>query len=338
MPDLAAAAAAYNASLIQQSASVVEELLALWAAVSAGAIDASWAKAKPQALATVVKGQLLGAGMAFAYHQRLLAAAGLKPQGPQIRPVGFAGSSSGPLDLSTVVDFAPIRTKQAIARGLPPQQALQSGFAQLSTVAESELQESARGVMDVAIGATVDRDGELLYRGYLRQPNPNACGRCLILANKFYRNELTVERDGKDVLGFDRHPGCRCTHVPIPVGNPLLNLPTADERFKDMSKAEQDKAFGKDGAEAIRAGSEAAQVINARAGMSKVGDSFTRQGTTRRSFSGRRLEANGQELVKRKGERYKSVGKRLSPAGCRKFSDGDPDTYQKLLKDNGYIL
>jgi hypothetical protein len=155
---------------------------------------------------------------------RLLAAAGLKPQGPQIRPVGFAGSSTGPLDLATVVDFAPIRTKQAIARGLPPGQALQSGFAQLSTVAESELQESARGVMDVA-GNT-----EPQYRGYLRQPNPGACGRCLILANKFYRfND-----------GFERHPRCHCSHVPILVGQEMLNLPTADERFKDMDRAEQD--------------------------------------------------------------------------------------------------
>jgi hypothetical protein len=309
LPDFATAATAYNASLIEQSATVTEELLALWATVTAASIDVSWSKVKPQALATVVKAQLVGAAAAYGYHVRLLAAAGLKPEGPQIRPVGFAGSSSGVLPLEQVVDFAPIRTKQAIARGLAPQQALQSGFAQLSTVAESELQESARGVWDVA-GNT-----EPQYRGYLRQPNPGACGRCLILAGKFYRfND-----------GFDRHPKCHCSHVPILVGSPLLDLPTADERFKDMDRDEQDRAFGKDGAEAIRNGADPAQVANARAGMSKAGDSFTRQGTSKRSFSGRRLKAA-------------ELSRRLSPAGCRIQADGDQEAYLANLKTHGYIL
>jgi hypothetical protein len=66
VPDFAAAAAAYNAALIQQSASVAEELLALWAAMKVANLDASWAKAKPQALATVVKAQLIGAAAATA--------------------------------------------------------------------------------------------------------------------------------------------------------------------------------------------------------------------------------------------------------------------------------
>jgi hypothetical protein len=309
VPDFAAAAAAYNASLIEQSASVAQELLALWAAMKVANLDASWVKVKPQALATVVKAQLIGAAAAYGYHVRLLAAAGLKPQGPQIRPIGFAGSSTGALDLATVVDFAPIRTKQAIARGLPTDQALQSGFAQLSTVAESELQEASRGVMDVALNT------EPQYRGYLRTPNPGACGRCLILAGKFYRSDAD----------FARHPGCRCSSRPLLKSEGQVETASARELFDGMTKEQQDKAFGIDGAEAIRAGADPSSTENAKAGMTSAGSTFTRAGLSKRSLSGRRLAAAGKT-------------QRLSPAGCRKQANGDPDAYRAALRENGFIL
>lgn len=314
-------AAGYNAALRRRAAHLTIEVAQLWSAMHLADIDGAWAALVPALAAKVTAGQFFGASLAYAFLQHHQRAAGLTPRGPQIQPGAFTGFAASGAPLAEPLSLAPIRIKQAIGRGLVGPQALNAGLAHVDGVAESELQEAARGVMDVGLNT------EPNYRGYLRHPNPGACGRCLILANKFYRSND----------GFERHPACRCTHDPILVGQKFADLPDARERFDKLSTAEQDRAFGKPGADAIRAGSDPASVVNARAGMTKAGDSFTRQGTTKRSFSGRRLEANGQELVKRKGERYRSAGRRLSPAGCRKFSDGDPDRYRRLLFDNGYI-
>jgi hypothetical protein len=190
-----AAAAAFNALLIARSNDLADQIGQVWASVTLADIDAGWQQAKAAAVSTVVRGQLVGAAAALLYHRTLLAAHDVTPSGPQIRPLGFAGQGSGKLGLSEVVDFAPIRVKQAIARGLPARQALTVGQAQLEAVADSELHEAARGVMDVAMNT------EPAYRGYLRHPNPGACGRCLILANRFYRTNE----------GFERHPRCSCS-------------------------------------------------------------------------------------------------------------------------------
>lgn len=315
-------AAGFNATLRRRAAHLTIEVAQLWSAVHLSDIDGSWADVAPALVAKIVAAQFFAASLASGYLQHHQRAAGLIPRGPRIQPRAFTGFAASGAPLVEPLSLAPIRIKQAIDRGLVGPQALNAGLAHVDGVAESEMQEASRGVMDVGLNT------EPNYRGYLRHPNPGACGRCLILANKFYRSNE----------GFERHPACRCTHEPILVGQEFLNLPDARERFDKLSAAEQDRAFGKPGADAIRTGSDPAQVVNARAGMTKAGESFTRQGTTKRSFSGRRLERNGQELVKRKGDRYKSVGRRLSPAGCRKFSDGDPERYRQLLFDNGYIL
>jgi hypothetical protein len=115
------------------------------------------------------------------------------------------------------------------------------------------------------------------------------------------------------------------SHVPILVGQEKLNLPDAGQRFRRMSSVEQDRAFGKDAAEAIRAGSDPAAVTNARAGMRAAGEPFTTQGTSARSVSGQRLRAAGRT-------------RRLSPAGCRIQAGGDQGLrYRQLPFENGYL-
>jgi hypothetical protein len=311
-------AARYNSAQLTHAQQVASAVAGLWQQVSLADLDGSFQAIAAALIAQLVRGQLLGAGTATAYNLSLLGAYGLRPSGPVLNPRGFAD----PERVARVVGFAPIRTKQRIATGMTPDEALASGSHELTMIAETETQESARGVLDVSLNT------EPQYRGYLRHPNPGACARCLILANKFYRSNE----------GFLRHPRCHCTHIPIPVGSDLINLPTAAERFHGLSPKQQDRIFTKDGAEAIRAGADVSSVVNARSGMRNAGDGFTKEGLTVRSVSGKRLEAAGQKAAKRKGERYRRVDQRLSPLGCRRIAAGDQEQYHELLRLNGYII
>jgi hypothetical protein len=307
----------YNAAQLTYTKQIAAAVLTLWRQVSLADLDASFAAVSAGLIAQLVRGQLLGAATAKAYHLSLLAGSGLQPSGPVLAPQGFADAER----LARVVNLAPIRVKQRLATGMQPGEALAAGGHEITLIGETEPQEAARGAMDVAMNT------EPQIRGYLRHPNPGACARCLILANKFYRTNE----------GFLRHPRCHCTHIPIPVGSKLINLPTAKERFKDLTPEQQDRIFTKDGAEAIRSGADVASVVNARSGMRNAGDGFTKEGLTVRSVSGRRLEAAGQKAAKRRGERYRRVDQRLSPLGCRRVAK-DHDEYLHLLKLNGYVI
>ena len=302
--DEAAAAEQYNAALRLLAARSVAGVVGAYAAVKAADIDRTFTAALPGILAELVRGQLYAATTSVAYHQRLLAAHGLTPSGPAIRPAGFAAGlqTADGRDLRSVVALAPIYAKQRIVQGMPAEQALDSGRTFLASVVQSETQDAARSVMDVALN-TDDQ-----YEGYLRVPDPDACGRCLILAGRVYRT------DGD----FLRHPRCLCSSQPVLRDNPPPDPPSARSLFDDLDEPAQDAAFGIDGAEAIRSGADPASVQNARQGMRAAGDTFTEQGT-----------------LSRKGQRRYPNG-RLSPLGCRRQADGDQAKYLELLATNGY--
>ena len=83
------------------------------------------------------------------------------------------------------------------------------------------------------------------------------------------------------------------------------NFPT--DIFASMSAAEQDRAFGKAGAQAIRDGSDIGQVVNARRGVSTTvlpgghRITYTTEGTTKRGLAGRRMG----DFTKQAGSRYR---------------------------------
>lgn len=86
-----------------------------------------------------------------------------------------------------------------------------------------------------------------------------------------------------------------------------------------MSTAEQDKAFGKAGAEAIRNGANISQVVNARRGMYTAGGTdYTRTSTTRRG------QTRGRA--------------RLMPEAIFKQAAGDRAEAIRLLRQHRYIL
>ena len=99
-----------------------------------------------------------------------------------------------------------------------------------------------------------------------------------------------------------------------------------------MSEAEQDRAFTKAGAEAVRVGADPVQVVNARRGMSTAADgrlvtsegaSVSRRGSVR-GVAGRAMRAAGVS------------GPRLMPESIIRIAD-TPAERVRILKAYGYI-
>ena len=176
---------------------------------------------------------------------------------------------------------------------------------QFDTIVETQLADVGRQATTATMTARPQ------VSGYVRMVEPGACSRCIILAGRWYRWST----------GFDRHPRCRCTHIPSQenVAGDYRTDPAA--LFESMSAAEQDKAFGKAGAEAIRAGADMGQVVNARRGMRTAQMAgrevtITREGRTRREVA------------------YKA--ERLMPETILQIADDRQDAV-RLLSLYGYI-
>lgn len=209
-----------------------------------------------------------------------------------------------------------INALSAIKQGTPPLTALYWS-RQLLTM------QTALAVMDAANQASAVDVATRPQTGFIRIVEPGACARCLIMAGRFYRfNE-----------GFLRHPRCKCRHVPA-VDRDSVRKELQDPRaaFDAMSHEEQNTAFGKAGAEAIRLGADIGQVVRARRGMEPVG---------RGKFTGpRRTVMTTTEGMGRYGWTRIIGGKkrRLTPEAIMQLVGNDRERTIKALTDNGYIL
>jgi hypothetical protein len=115
---------------------------------------------------------------------------------------------------------------------------------------------------------------------------------------------------------------CDCTMMPIRSDSDTESIVSPKVLFERMSPEEQDRRFGRAGAEAIRLGADLGQVVNARSGMRTAGGQvITTAGTTRRGAAGRRLR--GQV--------------RLMPEQIIKDAGGDRDRAIELLQRHGFI-
>ena len=91
---------------------------------------------------------------------------------------------------------------------------------------------------------------------------------------------------------------------------------------------------------AIRDGADIGQVVNARKGMYTAADGqlATNVGNTRRALAGRRMAANGSELVSVPGSRYMRVEAiRPMPETIYKQANSRAEALQ-MLRDFGYVV
>lgn len=116
----------------------------------------------------------------------------------------------------------------------------------------SIVQDAARTAESVAVTTRPDI-------GYVRVLTPPSCSRCAVLAGRVYRYST----------GFQRHPGCDCTMLPVGIahGDHLAADPVEMMRagqITDLSKADR---------KAIADGADFGRVVNSRLARGGVRDS-----------------------------------------------------------------
>ena len=304
---------------------VLASVLAWWKRLDGRDLSTSWnAGIGPATLALVAAAQLEAATRAGEYVPAAVEAqGGISEAAGVLVPAVLSGIASDGRELATLLYVPVLRAKQLIGDGATLPDALGEAGRQLAMLVSTQVADAGRVAASVAM--TADR----AIAGYERIVNPPACSRCIILAGRLY----TWSR------GFQRHPRCDCVHKTVTheqwrtenLGNDPRKL------FDAMSRAEQDRVFGRAGAEAIRHGADIAQVVNARRGMATAGGRrFTSEGATARGLAGRRLG----ELAKQPGGGLyrRSQIPRLMPEQILLEAAGDRDEAIRLLRRFGYLL
>jgi hypothetical protein len=283
----------------------------LWSEVSLNDLSGSWAAQVPLLVPVLSRVQVKAAAAGASYGAQTLADQGLY-EAPQrfVNPAAFGGIASDGRTLEGLLYSVVPHTKTLIAGGMDPRMALKSGGKFLTTVTRTQVADAGRGAAGVDT-ATRNRIS------YVRMLNPPSCSRCSILAGRVYRWNA----------GFNRHPKCDCVHVQTTAKaaaetEGLVHDPY--DYFKSLSPADQDKAYTKAGAQAIRDGSDIFQVVNSRRGM-KPGGLMTTEGTTKR---GNFRAVSGDS----------TRGRRMTPEAIYKLNGENRAAALKDLERYGYIL
>lgn len=316
---------------------------------------ASFAAVHPLLMDAAAQAQESVSSMVEPYFERVLSQTG--QSAPTIATPAEAplvGTAGDGRPVASLFDQAVTNARQAVKRGHSPQVALKQAEAFLVSSMTTVVADTARQMeaLQMALRPQI--------AGYVRMIEPGACSRCAILAGRHYRRNE----------GFERHPRCRCTHIPASeavAGNWQADpqayfdsLPSAAElaeEYPDLTHAErrarglysQEDVFTKAGAEAIRAGADPAQVVNARRGMRVAQPGYNRdrrpmvdadmRATETRFRGGERFtwegtSFRGRAYADRTGRRQ---FERLMPESIIPMAR-DQDHLIQLLTEHGYIL
>lgn len=309
------------------SAVAVARALLLWRRMRAGSLAqlvSSWLAIEQALVGQVSSAQVAAALTADPYMDALEREYGITPDsGLRVQPSALAGLTGGGWPLRDALSSAAVTAGAHLLAGDPGRLALAAGSVNLGMHVLTEVADAGRAAEQVTMGA---RDWPA---GYVRMLEPGACSRCVLLAGKFYRRNA----------GFDRHPRCRCHHVPKAEDSPDDVRTDPGKYFGSLSKADQDRVFGQAGAEAIRQGADMGQVVNARLGITTatVGGQqvkVTTQGTTRRAYAARVRRA----IADARGERNVRRQPRLMPEAILRIAGDDKLMARRLLISNGYIV
>ncbi|MFL4947490.1 hypothetical protein ACJ6WE_08970 [Streptomyces sp. MMS24-I31] len=266
----------------------------LWRELATADLTGSWLRGLGAAMLRAVSaGQLLAASTGQSYVNAMVAADGLgqdyESGASRVNARALSGAASDGRPLDSLLYLPVIRTKTLIQGGLTLQEAMTGGLFQLQRMVASEVADAGRGAAGVAMV------GNRSVTGYVRMVRSGACGRCAILAGRWYRYSAD----------FQRHKRCQCYGVPATEARPGRHL-NPMSFFNNLSRAEQDRRFGVGGAEAIRNGADIYSVVNAGRSTATL-DAYGRkvvatlEGTTRRGAFYRQML---QETEQRTGQRF----------------------------------
>jgi hypothetical protein len=297
--------------------------LRLWARVDPADISTTWTRQLAEVLMLLTAAQAAAATGADQYVDTALAAQGWDGAAAgQVSPAGFAGDASDGRDLLSLLAEPAIAVKVGLGRGWPTGRAMAYGQASLARITSTQVADAGRVADGVAIAARPTTYGSV------RVVSAGACARCIVLSGRHYRWSE----------GFLRHPHCHCTMAPL-ANSEGRDSPEPRELFDRLTGEQQDKTFGRAGAQAIRDGADLDQVVNARRGMYTAGGRLlTHEGTTRRGLAGRRLEAAGARTTRTPGQRNRRItAARLTPEQIYREAAGDRDDAIRLLRRFGYL-
>lgn len=285
---------------------VRRDFSAAWGRVDPHAVRASWLAEIPRLLATLTIAQQVAAASADAY----VAAAVGSPAVRELVLGAFSHVASDGRALDSLLERPAVATIRALQLGLPLDHSMAAGLLTAQLIGHTQVADAGRVADLTALTANP------AATGYVRLLVGRTCARCMLLAGKRYSWKAD----------FKRHPRCDCTAVPTSEARPGSPV-SPQQAFREMLPSEQDRAFGKAGAEAIRAGADIGQVVNARRGMESAAVfgrqvAVTSEGTTNR----RRF---GQKLSTRRP--------RLMPEQIIAEAKGDRAEAIRLLSLHGYI-
>lgn len=237
-------------------------LAALWRRIDPGRIALSWQALLPLALIELSTAQASAARTADSY---LDATTG--ETGSAVVPTALAGIASDGRPLASLLYLPVVHTLEYIGAGTSPRRALAGGLFELDMMARTQVADAGRVADEVALTARRQTTG------FVRMVVGNTCSRCIVLAGRWYRWNA----------GFNRHPKCDCIGIPAAENDPDDLRTNPRKIFESMPAAEQDRVFGRAGAEAIREGADMNQVVNARRGITTAdGRLYTTEGAGRR--------------------------------------------------------
>jgi hypothetical protein len=308
-------------------------------------LDARWAVVASAAVASVSAAQVSAARQSTGYTNRVARLERAETLPAILNPEAFSGVTREGRELAPELYGAVTTTKKLVGGGAGIASAFRAGAAMMSLIAANAVRDMGRSAdSTIAVG-----------KGFLysvRVVNAGACSRCAILAGvKGYRTD------------FERHPGCRCTSMPLRDEDDTPNgfFRSAEDYFESLSPAERERVFTKSGAWAIENGASPTSVVNARRGAlrsSKRADGSyslaslrptvigrkadgspltvyaTPEGTTARSSWGR---AQGLNRGIAAGDRYRRTSTlRLMPQQIMQMG-GTPERTRELLARYGYL-
>lgn len=306
MPNYSAAMKAYDSQMRRTSIKAITAGRIAWHNVSQGNLSASWDEVLGVLVPQVIQLQRDAALASLDYTADALAAQSIYRAPTHFSdPLSFTGAAADGRPLNSLLLSPVLTTKQLIGDGASVYDALKVGGGSLDMLLKTTIADTGRAAAGVDVASRT-------RIGFTRMLNLPSCGRCVILAGRYYRWNQ----------GFSRHPRCDCRHIPTSENIAGASSTDPYEAFNSYTAAQQDKLFGKASAQAIRDGADISQVVNARRGMAKAGSLTTTEGTTRR---GNFRAQSGRQ-------------RRLTPQAIYDQHPNDRAAALKALESNGYIL
>lgn len=330
----------YQNRLAGLSDKTTRRVLSLWRDVSPVSLDDGWNGIAPELDRVMSNAQVTAARMSSTYVTRSMSMQGMRSSAVEVVPESFAGVTRTGRSVVPELFTAVTTAKQLIGAGAGVGRAFQTGSSVMAVIAATIIRDTGRGSGAAVAGG---RGGTRT----VRVVQAGACSRCAILAG------------ATGLRPFKRHPGCMCTNMVIPgSAAPEGFHETPGDYFDSLSESEQERVFTKAGAEAIRAGADPVQVVNARRGarrstsigavpvsrlrQTRIGTAAdgspimgytTLEGTTVRGGFGR----GRQDLTRNSDDRYRRTQtNRLMPETILALTD-DAELRKVLLRDAGYV-